>query len=186
MNREQVVEGIANVEREFNDMSGTSMSDDSLVVLYRKLQGLAPLVGQFGLPTAKLDELDEAIVLAMSQDARERVFTNSLQSMAESYGATLPAELDPDYETQEDIDATRVEMERKFRDIDEPPLDDDGNCVECGYEPARCRCPERPDPMGGTIDQRQLDEPARKNRTPQKSEDERRKDVTDLFGDLSL
>lgn len=30
-------------------------------------------------------------------------------------------------------------------------LDEDGNCSDCGYELARCRCEWRPDPHGGTL-----------------------------------
>lgn len=43
-------------------------------------------------------------------------------------------------------------FDKRFQDRIEkkaqPDVDEDGNCVECGYELARCKCGTHPDPLG--------------------------------------
>lgn len=70
-NRERVVEGVATLERELRE--NPSLSQDTLVVMYRTAQGLREDCNRLGLPTNRLDQVQNAITGSMDKDARERV-----------------------------------------------------------------------------------------------------------------
>jgi hypothetical protein len=207
MDREQTVEAVANIEREFNELVHGGVSDDSLVVLYRQLGVAALEVHRHGLPTAKVDQLDEAIVTAMSSEAKERAF-----AQVRSLAHTPPQNPLPPIEGSMSGADFMAELQKRAAagqpiQIVTNPVNPDGSltpeaqaildnateeCEDCAN--GTCELPEHQhmDPDYETqedIDATREEMEAKLNRPPpqpQKSHDERRKDVSDLFGDLSL
>lgn len=57
-NRLFVTEAVATIDREFK-AAGDKISQDTLIVWYRKLKGLRPLAEANALPTTKIDQLIE-------------------------------------------------------------------------------------------------------------------------------
>lgn len=68
MNREQVIDAIANLERELQDTS----AQDSLVVLHRQLQGLVASAKRLNLPIARPLDLLAQIESRMNGESLER------------------------------------------------------------------------------------------------------------------
>lgn len=56
-NRKFITESVMLIDREWNAVKLGSVSQDSMIVWYRKLLGLRPLAEQESLPTTKIDDL---------------------------------------------------------------------------------------------------------------------------------
>lgn len=87
MNRSEVVEGIASIERELRDQR---ISQDTLVVLHRQITGLLGYAERYALPTQKPAELIEEIESRMDLDSIERARNDGVIPDAEP--RPIPAE----------------------------------------------------------------------------------------------
>lgn len=81
MNRERIVEAVANIEREFNELASDAISNDTLTVWNRQLEQLRNHAAAAGLPTTKITQLKLRVTARLSGDepvrpgpvARERI-----------------------------------------------------------------------------------------------------------------
>lgn len=80
MNRSETVEAIANIERELQDQQ---ISQDTLVVYARQLQGLVGYVQRYNLPSAKVNELCEAVERRLTPESLARALDGGVLPMPE-------------------------------------------------------------------------------------------------------
>jgi len=201
MNREQIVDAVATVEREFNEGATSSFgfSDDSLKIWYRKLAYLKGQAVANQMPTTRIEGLIERVMHPMSPDLiRQAMGTMGIvETTMEAFHPTSDkgAEVCRDCvngtcqlpEHQADPDADEFQCERCFKvcDVDESNrIVGSGEliCDQCQAADIDAETQEDIDATREEMEAKMAPLP----KPPAKTTEERKQSINDLFGDLSL